>query len=151
MRATIIFKLLVPAATAAAAAATATAGAAPAFAGDLPHYAEAIADPTARGAAHAPEDVREHHAEFARIDLDGDGKLSRAELAASIAGEPVHEDEVAIFLEQLDGAGGFNRGNGDGHVDWAEYARALFGGQAAPLSPPADVPPATGVQVLETL
>ena len=103
----------------------------PAFAGDLPHYAEAIRDPHAKDVLN---DVRVQLDEFERLDADGDRRLSEAELAASVAGEKVHAEEVSIFLQQLDGIDGFNRGNGDGYVDWSEYARAMFGQQAGSTS-----------------
>ena len=93
----------------------------------LPDYKEAIRDPTAPG---GPPDVRSHYDEFARLDGDGDGKLSESELAASVGGEGVGAREVEVFLQELDGVRGFNRGNGDGYVDWPEYARALFGMEA---------------------
>uniref|UniRef100_A0A8C9UWV5 Calcium binding protein 2 n=1 Tax=Scleropages formosus TaxID=113540 RepID=A0A8C9UWV5_SCLFO len=65
--------------------------------------------------------LRELRCAFRQFDLDGDGRITRAELQEAIRthlGEKLHEDEVEEILLDIDL-------NGDGAVDFNEFVMML--------------------------
>eukprot|EP00753_Platysulcus_tardus_P010563 PLAT2853.1.p2 GENE.PLAT2853.1~~PLAT2853.1.p2 ORF type:complete len:129 (+),score=64.27 PLAT2853.1:2-388(+) len=90
-----------------------------------PHYINGVHNPKH---PESEEDRLGHEADFAELDENGDGRISRREMLDSATPDEVAGDELEDMFEHVDK-------NKDGFISKEEYMEELFAGHLHHLEP----------------